>query len=345
MRVIAVSLIDRVKMPPPALGWFRAPFSRKSLVNRLKRSVSRSSATVSYDTLSHKSGTYVRPSPSSSVNRTMYPPPGKRMGAIVRYLDNDGVSLALETRGAGPRRILFVHGWISSRRMFYDVCDHLDPSAYTMQLLDFRGAGLSDRPAGGYDLDGYASDLRAAIVGVDGPVEIVAHSMGARIAQYVALDPPKNLKRLTLVAPGTAKMTRLSESRRAMSEAAYGSRLGIERFQRAAMIRDIAPDSMERLIDDALITSREGWFEWLGPDRQHDFSDRLASITLPVLVVAGDRDPLVPAARLRRDVVAAINGSVLTSLRNVGHNIPVETPLELATIIDQFGASRALQAG
>ncbi len=263
----------------------------------------------------------------------------------MRYLDNDGVSLALEIRGAGPRRILFVHGWISSRRMFYDVCSHLNPNDYTMQMLDFRGAGLSDRPAGGYDLEGYASDLRTAIVDAGGPVEVVAHSMGARIAQFVALDPPKNLTRLTLVAPGMAKMGRVSEPRRAMSEAAFGSRLAIERFQRAVMIRDIAPDSMERLIDDALITSREAWFEWLGRGRLHDFSDRLASITLPVLVVAGDRDPLVAAARLRRDVVAAIKGCVLTSLRNVGHNIAVETPLELAAIIDQFGTSRALQTG
>lgn len=263
----------------------------------------------------------------------------------MRYLDNDGVSLALEIRGAGPRRILFVHGWISSRRMFYDVCSHLNPNDYTMQMLDFRGAGLSDRPAAGYDLEGYAGDLRTAIVNAGGPIEIVAHSMGARIAQFVALDPPKNLTRLTLVAPGAAKMPRVSESRRAMAEAAFGSRLGIERFQRAVMIRDIAPDSMERLIDDALITSREAWFEWFDRGRLHDFSERLGSIKLPVLVVAGDRDPLVTTARIRREVVAAINGCVLTSLRNVGHNVPVETPLELAAIIDQFGATRALQTG
>jgi non-heme chloroperoxidase len=274
----------------------------------------------------------------------MYPPPSTRTAAIVRYLSNEGVSLALETRGSGPRRILFVHGWISSRRMFYDVCNHLDPSLYTMQLLDFRGAGLSDRPATGYDLEGYASDLRTAIVEAGGPVEIVAHSMGARIAQFVALDPPENLTRLTLVAPGTAKMGRVTDPRRALSEAAFGSRLGIERFQRAAMIRDIPPDAMERLIDDALITSREGWFEWLDRGRIHDFSDRLGSITLPVLVVIGDRDPLVPAARLRRDVVAPIDGALVTVLRNVGHNIPVETPLELAAIVHQFAAKRA-QAG
>lgn len=275
----------------------------------------------------------------------MYPSPPARTGSIVRYLDNGGVSLALETRGAGPRRILFAHGWISSRRIFYDVCSHLDANAYTMQLLDFRGAGLSDRPAGGYDLDGYASDLRAAIDIAGGPVEVVAHSMAGRVAQYVALDPPANLTRLILLAPGTAKSTPVSPQRRAVAEAAFGSRLAIERFQRGAMIREIPPDSMERLIDDALISSRDAWFGWYDHGRLPDFSERLESIRLPVLVVAGDRDPLMPPARLRRDVVAAINGALLISLRNVGHNIPLEMSAEVAAIIGRFAATREQQVG
>ncbi len=274
----------------------------------------------------------------------MHPPPGARTGAIVRYLDNDGVSLALETRGAGPRRLLFAHGSISSRRIFYDLCANLDPAAYTLQLLDFRGAGLSDRPPDGYDLQGYAGDLRTAIAAAGESVEVVAHSMGGRVAQYVALDPPPNLKRLILIAPGTAKAIHANDRHRALTEAAFGSRLRIERFQRAAMVREIRPDSMERLIDDALVTPREAWFGWYDSGRLYDFSDRLGDIAVPTIVVGGERDPLVPPARLRRDVVNRINGALFVSLRNVGHNIPVEMPSELAGIIDRFEAARA-QAG
>jgi len=256
----------------------------------------------------------------------------------VRYIDNDGLVIALETRGTGRRVLLFLHGWISSRRMFYEVAAHLDTSAFTMHLLDFRGAGLSDRPASGYDLAGYASDVRAVLANISGSVEIVAHSMGGKIAQFVALDPPPNVRRLILVAPGSARAARPHSEHRTLAENAFGSRVRIERFQRAAMLREIAPDAMERLIDDALIASRDAWFAWYDHGRSEDFADRLGEIVTPTIVIAGERDPLAPPARVRRDVATPIPGAVFVTLKLVGHNIPVELPSELATLIARLPA-------
>ncbi len=275
-------------------------------------------------------------------------PWARRMSRIVRYLDNDGIALALETRGIGKHRVVFAHGWISSRRIFYDVVARLDPTQFTSYLLDFRGSGLSDRPAQGHDVRGYASDLRAALADADGPVTLVAHSMGGKIAQFVALDPPKNLKRLILIAPGTARALPLNESHRARAREAFGSRARIDRFQRAAMVREIAPDSMERLIDDALTASHEAWFHWYERGRTEDFFDRLPEIALPTTVVAGERDPLATTARLRRDVASAIPGADLVVLRNVGHNIQVEMPAEVAQLIEGLAgdhASRSTRSG
>lgn len=70
----------------------------------------------------------------------------RTQASIVRYLDNGGLSLALETRGTEPRVLLFLHGWISSRRMFYEVVERLDLQAFTVHLLDFRGAGWVRSP-------------------------------------------------------------------------------------------------------------------------------------------------------------------------------------------------------
>ncbi len=262
----------------------------------------------------------------------------------MRYLDNDGLSLALESRGAGPRRILFAHGWISSRRMFYDVARRLDPSVYTSYLLDFRGAGLSDRPAAGYDLAGYASDLRAALAAIGGPVELVAHSMGGKVAQFIALEPPANLTRLMLVAPGSSKAYAGNERHRTLAQEAFGSRRRIARFLRAAMVREIAPDAMERLVDDALVAPRDAWFGWYETGRLEDFFARVGTIALPTVVVAGERDLLAPPARVRRDVADAIPGAIFVSLRNVGHNIPVEMPAELAGLLDRLDRSAAAQS-
>ena len=261
----------------------------------------------------------------------------RTQASIVRYIDSGGLSLALETRGTGPRSLLFLHGWIGSRRMFYEVAERLDLAAFTLHLLDFRGAGSSDRPAHGYDCAGYASDVRAALAAIGGRVEIVGHSAGGKIAQYVALDPPHNLKRLILVATATAKAPPDLAGHRELATAAFGSRIRIERFQRAAMFREIAPDAMERLIDDALVAQREAWFDWYDHGRREDFFDRLGAIATPTIVVAGDRDVLAPVARLRRDVAAAIPGAVLVTFKLAGHNIPVERPVELAALLTKIG--------
>ena len=223
--------------------------------------------------------------------------------------------------------------------MFYDVVERLDPTAFTAHMLDFRGSGLSDRPSDGYDLRGFSSDVRAALAELPARVELVAHSMGGKIAQFVALDPPANLKGLVLVAPGTARGAAPHPTHRALALGAFGSRTNIERFLRAAMYRDIAPDALEHLIDDALVASREAWFDWYDRGRLEDFSDGLRSISIPTLVIAGERDPLMPPQRLRRDVSGAIPGAVLVTLRHVGHNIPVELPGELASVIAQHRTS------
>jgi pimeloyl-ACP methyl ester carboxylesterase len=253
----------------------------------------------------------------------------------VRFVRNGDVSLALETRGHGPHALVFAHGWISSRRMWYDVVERLDPKRYTSHLLDFRGAGLSDRPLGGHDLDGYAGDLRAAIAAVDAPVTIVAHSMGGKIAQYVATEPPPNLTRLLLLAPGSARAVRLDPKHLALATDAFGSRDRIARFQRGAMVRPIADAAMTRLIEDALTAQREHWFGWYEHGRTADFSDRLGAIALPTVVLGGENDPLAAPGRLRREVVEAIPGALAVFLNKTGHNLPVETPDEVVELIDR----------
>ena len=251
---------------------------------------------------------------------------------MTRFVANGDVALAVEVRGHGPRTVVFAHGWISGRRMWYDVVDRLDAERFTAHLMDFRGAGLSDRPPDGHDLEGYASDLRAVLDAVR-PDVLVAHSMGAKVAQFVAASGDLALERLVLVAPGSARASTMSPKHRALAESAFGSRARIERFQRAAMVRDVAPDVMERVVTDALIGQREAWFGWYDRGRTADFGDRVGNIRVPTVAVAGEKDPLAPPQRVKRDVADAIEGALFVQLRRAGHNLPIETPDEVAGIV------------
>lgn len=252
------------------------------------------------------------------------------------FVNNNGVQLCVERRGSGARHVLFAHGWISSRRMWYDAVEKLDGTRITAHLLDFRGSGLSDRPPHGHHLEGYASDLRAALASIGEPVTLVAHSMGARIAQYVAAHDRAPIERLILVAPGVASGRRVSKRRAELAREAFGNRTRIEAFQRAAMSVEVSRETMDRLVEDALVAQREVWFG--DPERPGsiDFSDALANIRVPALCIAGANDPLAPPLRLKSDVVARIPGAMLVTLRNAGHNLPVEMPAEIAGAIGRF---------
>lgn len=219
--------------------------------------------------------------------------------------------------------------------MWYDVAARLEEEQFTLHLFDFRGCGLSDRPRPDGDLEGYASDLRTVLGTIEARVTLVGHSLGGRLAQYVATEQPKNLDRLILVASGTAKAIRFTPARRKAAEEAYGSRDRIERFQRAVMYREVAPDVMERIVDDALVASYE---HWIGGEARGriDFTERLARITAPTLAIAGSNDPLAPPSRVKREVSGAIHDALFVLLRDAGHNLPIETPEDIAEAVRRF---------
>jgi pimeloyl-ACP methyl ester carboxylesterase len=220
--------------------------------------------------------------------------------------------------------------------MWYDVADVLDPSIFTLHMLDFRGCGLSDRPMGGHDLLGYVADARAALASIEAPVTIAAHSMGGKIAQYLASEHPANLERMVLVAPGTASGGRATERQREAAIGSYGSRDRIEAFQRSAMSASVPFESMQRVVEDALLAQREHWIGWYDNGRFADFHERLSRIRVPSLCIAGAKDPLIPPSRARREVAQAIAGCVFVTLHNAGHNLPVEAPQEIAGAVTRF---------
>jgi len=255
---------------------------------------------------------------------------------LITFLSNGGVHLCVERLGHGPHNVVLLHGWISSRRMWHDVAQRLDGERFTLHLLDFRGCGLSDRPSTGHYLEGYASDALALMSSLQGEVTLAGHSMGGRIAQYVACMAPPNLKRLILVAPGAPSGTRVSKRRILLATQAFGSRDKIEAFQRAAMSADVDPQAMRRIVDDALVAQREVWFGDPDPAPSVDFSDRLAAMVIPALCIAGANDPLAPPMRVRSDVAQRISGALFVTLRNAGHNLPIEAPNEISSAITRF---------
>ncbi len=99
--------------------------------------------------------------------------------------------------------------------------------------------------------------------------------------------------------------------------------------------KQLAPASMERLLDDAAkipVACIQGAYDaWT----TGGFADKLAAVACPTLVVATD-DPFLPPAFLEQAVVSLIRGAKLAHLPGPGHYPLVERPKETAAMVRAF---------
>ncbi len=131
----------------------------------------------------------------------------------IRYLTNEGVSIAYQVVGQGPVDLLFIGGFISHLEMSWEdpgyttFVEELARSARVI-LFDRRGVGLSDRVQGASSIENTVSDARAVLSAVGSQRAFVAGpSEGGAAAVLLASMFPEQVQGLVLIA-ATAKPAR-----------------------------------------------------------------------------------------------------------------------------------------
>lgn len=248
-----------------------------------------------------------------------------------------GVTLPFVAQGdPSGRAVLLLHPWGESLRCF-DRLRPLLPADLLVLAMDQRGHGDADKPSVGYDLSSSARDVVAFMdaTGVQRAV-LVGSSSGGYVAQQVAVDRPDRVAALVLVgAPRTL----------------HG--------------RPAFADEVERLtdpVDPAWVRGSLAWFPlhhevpgWYVEDRVRDgvrlparvWRDALTgltaadpptetgTVTAPTLIVAGDRDEVVPPPE-QRALAAAIPGAQLRCYEDTGHLVLWEQPERVAADLVRF---------
>lgn len=141
-----------------------------------------------------------------------------------------GIRLHYVEAGDADRVALLIHGFPETCREWSKVAPRLVEGGFRVVAPDYRGAGWSSKPAGGYDKQTMAGDLHVLLhdhCGDPPRVVVVGHDIGAMVAIAYALRYGDTVSHLVVIdapIPGTAAFDRMRGDPRGWHAAFHGAR-------------------------------------------------------------------------------------------------------------------------
>jgi 2-succinyl-6-hydroxy-2,4-cyclohexadiene-1-carboxylate synthase len=255
-------------------------------------------------------------------------------------------------RGSG-RPLLLLHGFTGSGASW---AEQLGPFAERRRVITPDLPGHGGTPAAPHEAMTIEATARAlarllADLGAS-PADVVGYSLGARIALQLAMDHPASVARLVLESPSAGIAGAAARSERRAADEALAARLerdGIEGFVSAwertpvfATHAALAPELVERQRAIRLASDPHGLAASLraaGQGSMPPLHGRLAEVTAPTLVIAGELDTV--AGTRAGEVAAGIPGARLERLAGIGHTPHLEAPDAFARLTLDFLEERS----
>jgi pimeloyl-ACP methyl ester carboxylesterase len=266
-------------------------------------------------------------------------PPTFSDGADARV---NGITLHYLTAGKGTP-IVLLHGYAETSHMWLPLLPLLSKQ-HAVIAPDLRGAGASDKPAGGYDKKTMAADIHALVRSLGYThAQIVGHDIGLMVAYAYAAQYPTEVDTLTLMdafLPGVGKWQDVWLMRDKWHFHFYGEtpeRLvaGRERIFLDHFWNDFAADRTRSIAEDdrryySAVYAQPGavragmeWFRAFEQDGKDFEVMARTKLTMPVMAMGGEKASgafLVEQARLVATSVQAV------ILPGAGHWLMEEAP-------------------
>lgn len=246
--------------------------------------------------------------------------------------------LYFEDLGQGDPTV-WLHGFTLDHRMWRPQIEYFAPS-YRLILPDARGHGRSDITPSGYSRADRVEDLvRLADILKIERFHLIGLSMGGSTAVGFALKHPDRVRSLSLISTGVAgygagkKLDRLDEIGRKAGPTAARDKwmewaLAWYREPSRAAIGEFMREMIEQYSGAVWADPMRGRYP-----REYDL-DRVASLTLASLIVAGELDRVfIPLAR---QLHRLIPDSRLIVYPETGHMVNLERPDKLNADLKVF---------
>jgi non-heme chloroperoxidase len=257
------------------------------------------------------------------------------MGTVVT---DDGVEIFYKDWGTG-QPIVFSHGWPLSGDDWDNQMLFFLGRGYRVVAHDRRGHGRSTQTGDGHDMDHYADDLAAVIEHLDlHEVIHVGHSTGGgEVAHYLARHGEARAAKAVLMSAVPPIMVQTDANPGGTPKQVFDDMQAQLAANRPAFYLDVASgpfygfnrpgvEPNEALIRNwwrqGMMGGAKAHYDGIVAFSQTDFTDDLQNITVPVLVMHGDDDQVVPYADAGPLSAKLVKNGTLNTYAGFPHGMP-----------------------
>ncbi len=270
--------------------------------------------------------------------------------SMTRRVQVAGREMNVVDTGGDLPALVFVHGlggrwqnWLLNIPAFMD--------SYRVIAPDLPGFGSSELPAEDVSIRGFARILDELLdtLGID-TADVVGNSMGGFVAAELTLSFSTRVRRLGLVSAAGLSIENLSR-RPLLAGArlfAAGTAWAGGRAQsvitrhrgRRAVLQLVVryPERLSPALAFELVqgTGAPGFVPALEALLEHSYREQLSGIEIPVLVVWGRNDMLVPRGDAREYVELIGDNARRVMFENTGHLSMLERPAQFNALLAEF---------
>lgn len=255
-----------------------------------------------------------------------------------RRIRVNGLTFHVDDEGSGPC-LLLLHGFTGSAATWGPHAARYR-ERYRTVAVDLIGHGMTDAPPdpSRYRMERCIEDVWALLdaLGVEGTA-VLGYSMGGRVALHLAAADPGRLWALVVESASPGIDDPEERARRREADEALAAELeahGIEAFVAKweglplwATQARLPAEVRERVRRQRLQNRPQGLagsLRGMGAGAMEPLHGRLPGMTVPTLVIAGERDEKY--VRLGKQMARAMPRAELAIVPGAGHNVHLEEP-------------------